>query len=377
MFARNAHKDGGRGGCPAGDAHGVVGRVQRGADIVAHAAVDAHVLACGRSIDHHVLDRADGVQRRGGRTDNRASRLDGDDRNRDAEPRALPRDDVREPRGDLLQRQCDVDARVRDAEAAAEIQLGDRAALQQARVQLEQPVRRLGEPVCSEDLGADVGVQAEESEAPLRADCRHGIRGIREGDTELLILPRGGQVFVGVREHPAVDAQPHRLHDAVTGGRLGDPLDLDDAVDDQHPDTGTDSPVDLCERLVVAVEAEAVWRDTGRERDGEFASAADIDVEAGLGDPAGDLGAEERLARVVHLGGGSDAGELSGEGIMGEAGAVADIRLIHRVDGGAELPRNLDRAHSGDLQDAGCRPHRVLRPHRCGERVGIPGHGEP
>ena len=87
-----------------------------------------------------------------------------------------------------------------------------------------------------------------------------------------------------------------------------------------------DGPVDLGDALVVAVQAEPRRVDPGGERDGELAAAAHVDVEAGLGHPAGDLGAQERLAGVVH------------------AAAVLPTRANSRVERLADAPWRATRA---------------------------------
>ena len=119
--------------------------------------------SAGRRHRHqHVFDRADLVEREVARADDRPAGLDRDDRHRDAEGGALGRHDAREVRRDLARSGHDVGARVRDAEAAAEVQLGHVAAVEQRGVHGEQPARGLGETVGLEDLRSDVRVQAEE-----------------------------------------------------------------------------------------------------------------------------------------------------------------------------------------------------------------------
>ena len=313
VLAGDAHEGGSGIRRPVGEPHRVVGLVQRGPDVVAHAAVDADVLAhrgrlAGRRAcrDHHVFHRADLVERDGRRPDDRAARLDRDHRNRDAERRALGGDDPRELPRDRRDRSHLVGARVRDAEAAAEVELGHLSPGQQLGVHDQQPPRGLGESVGLEDLRADVRVQAEEAQARMRADLRDDLRRVGERDAELLVLVRGRQELVGRGVHAAVDAQPHRLHAPVPLGRGGDTVDLDDAVQDDRAHTDFDTTVDLGEALVVAVESEAGRVDAGRQRDGQLSPAAHVDVETGGGHPARDLGAQEGLARVVDVRGRSD-----------------------------------------------------------------------
>ena len=153
-----------------------------------------------------VLGRADLVQRHGRRPDDRAAGLDRDDRHRDAEGGALGRHDAREVLRDPLDRGHDVGARVRDAESAAEVELGHVAAGEQRGVHDEQAPGGLGESVGLEDLRSDVRVQARGSAAnrargsaprhpgPRPAGCRTsgprarspGTRGWRRARRELM-----------------------------------------------------------------------------------------------------------------------------------------------------------------------------------------------
>ncbi len=144
-------------------------------------------------------------------------------------------------------------------------------------------------------------VQAEKLEGIAGTDADNRGGGIRERDSELLVLAGGGKVLVGLRVNPAVEPQTHRLSTMVSRRGIRHPFDLDHAVDHDDADAGRDRPFDFGDRLVVSVETETGGVDAGGERDGKLSAAADVDVEAGLADPAGDLGGQEGLARVVHL----------------------------------------------------------------------------
>ena len=82
---------------------------------------------------------------------------------------------------------------------------------------------------------------------------------------------------------------------------LSQPLDLVEGVDDDRPDPCGDGLAQLGDRLVVAVHADPLGREPGGKRDGELAAGAHVQAQALLGDPAGDRGAEERLAGVVDV----------------------------------------------------------------------------
>jgi hypothetical protein len=220
-------------------------------------------------------------------------------------------------------------------------------------------------------------VQAEEVEARPGADRGDRVRRIREGDAELLVLTRRGEVLVGVRVDAAVEAEAHRLPAGVAGSGIRDPLDLDLAVDDDHADAHGHGSIDLGDRLVVAMEAEPGRVDPGGERDGEFSPAAHVDVQAGLGDPARDLGGEERLSGVVDPGGRADAGELAIERLAHEGRARTNVRLIDHEERRAETGGEVRDGHAGDLELTGCRARRPVRPEPGCERVRIGRMGEP
>ena len=123
----------------------------------------------------------------------------------------------------------------------------------------------------------------------------------------------------------------------MAGRGIRDPAHLDHAVDHDRAHADRDRAVDLGEALVVAVEPEQCRVDPGRERHRELAAAGHVDPQARRDDPAGDLGAQERLAGVVDVRGPADAGELGVEGLADAGGAREHIQLVHDVDGRAEL----------------------------------------
>ena len=50
------------------------------------------------------------------------------------------------------------------------------------------------------------------------------------------------------------------------------------------------------------MKADALWRNPASQGCGKFAAGCDIKVQAEFGNPAGDFGAQESLARVIDLG---------------------------------------------------------------------------
>ena len=84
-----------------GQRAGVVGVVERGPHVVAHAAVDGDVGAGQAAVQLDHLHGADLVERERGRAGDRPAGLDRDPRHGDAEGRALADDDLGQPGGQL------------------------------------------------------------------------------------------------------------------------------------------------------------------------------------------------------------------------------------------------------------------------------------
>ena len=152
--------------------------VQRRAQVVAHPAVDRHVGAHSAVVQRDRLDGADRVERQRRRPDDRPAGLDGDPRHRRAELRA----GVGHGRGDVLGDARGVQRhlvrQVRDAEAAAQVHLGDQhpGARGELGAQRQHGPRGDGEPGRVQDLRPDVRVDAQQLE--LRA-CRAPPRALR------------------------------------------------------------------------------------------------------------------------------------------------------------------------------------------------------
>jgi hypothetical protein len=141
---------------------GVAGVVEGGADVVAHAAVDADVRAQPR--EH--LDGADLVQRDGRRPGDGPPRLDGEPRDGQTDGGALLLDDGAQAVGEVGDLHRVVGRGVGDALAAAEVELGQLEAVLVADrgQQADHAVRGELEAVDVEDVRADVAVQSDELE---------------------------------------------------------------------------------------------------------------------------------------------------------------------------------------------------------------------
>ena len=172
--------------------------------------------------------------------------------------RAFGGDGLGDAGGELADRRRVVGGRVRDAEAAAEVELGHRAAGEQLRVQRRAGARAdSAKPAASKICEPMWQWRPRKSSAGVRADGGDELRCVGERDAELLVLVGGRQELVSVRVHAAVDPQPHAP--ACGRGRAAAAATRSisiSAVDDDGADAEPDGALDLGERLVVAVEAE-------------------------------------------------------------------------------------------------------------------------
>ena len=92
---------------------------------------------------------------------------------------------------------------------------------------------------------------------------RRGRGAAGDGETELLVLVRGGDVLVGVCLDPGGDPHHHRLPYAQLGGQVAQPGDLGERVDDDPPHTGGQTLAQFGDALVVAVQADPAEVDPG------------------------------------------------------------------------------------------------------------------
>ena len=279
----------------------------------------------------------------------------------------------RSARGQLLRRGRRVDAGVGDAEAAAEVELGQRGAgpIGELGVQAQRPSGRDLEALGVEDLRADVGVdpgqvQRRLLEAGLQ---RLGRRAAGDGEAELLVLVGGGDVLVGVRLDARGDPHHHPRPYAQLGGQLTQPGDLGERVDNDPPDTGGQRLAELGDALVVAVQADTVQVHPGPLDHGQLAAGADVDAQPLLAHPAGDRGAQEGLGRVVDV----PAGEGLGEG----PGPRPQVGLVQHVRRRADLFGDLGGRDPGDGEDTvGILVH-ATAPQRGQQPVDVVGDREP
>ncbi len=228
-----------------------------------------------------------------------------------------------------------------------------------------------------EDLAADVRVQpAQVKPLLLRQNEFHRLAGLTAGQRqpELLVLVRGRDVLVGVRLHADRHPQQHRHATAVPLPRGGHPADLVDAVDDHPADPGGHGAVDLRVALVVAVQADSLWRHTSPQRHRELATTAGVHGQPVLGHPASDRRAQERLAGVVDVG---VAAERPPERIAIGHRPPAQVGLVQHVRRGAVLARDVADVHAADPQRAVVTAPDRRSPQPRDQVVDVLGHLQP
>ena len=121
-------------------------------------------------------------------------------------------------------------------------------------------------------------------------------------------------------------------------------------------DAGLDRSGQLVDGFVVAVQRDPLGRKVGVQRDGEFAAAADVQRQAFLVDPAGDLGAQERLGRVSDV-------LAAAERVGDLAAARPEVVLVDDENGRAVLVGDIGDLHPGDRHHAVVVANGVARPH--------------
>ena len=197
---------------------------------------------------------------------------------------------------------------------------------------------------------------------------------VGEAETELLVLVAGGDELVGVR----LDADRHPDHDGGDDAQLaGDGIDPDDLVEGVQHDAADaifESAPDFSAGFVVAVQGDSLTGEAGPGGYGEFAPGADVEVQALLGNPAGDLGAQEGLAGVIDIGA---PGEAVGEGVPEGAGPGAEIGLIQHIGGRAEFACERDDVDAADDKAAGAVTAYGLGPQLRQQLHDVPRIGQP
>src|SRR5690606_27790200 len=136
---------------------------------------------------------------------------------------------------------------------------------------------------------------------------------------------------------PDRHADHHRRDDAEPGSGGLDPLDLIETVDDDLAHTVGECLLDLRATLVVAAHPNSLGGHAGAPGDRDPTTGCDVEPEAFIDDPSGDLGAQERLAGVVDVGTTAYLGERTCVVVAEGAGTAAEVLLVEDVGRGAEL----------------------------------------
>ena len=196
--ADHGHRLGPGRGMTPGPLDVIPAAVQRGPRVVAHAAVHHDEGARAALHGEHP------VQRHPGRADDRASRLDGQARHRDAVGGAFLLDHGGDPPGERGDVQALVPGPVGHGVTAAEVQLGQPA---QPGHEGDQAAGGFGKAVQAGDLRSEVAVHPGQFQGRQAADAAGQVRGRAGGDrqAELLVLGPGGHRRVHVGVHPRRD----------------------------------------------------------------------------------------------------------------------------------------------------------------------------
>ena len=164
---------------------------------------------------------------------------------------------------------------------------------------------------------------------------------VREGEAELLVLVGGGQEVVGLGVHAAVHADEHglgrtaRARRSPRGARARSALSI--TIEPMPTATAFSSSTTL---LLLPWKPRRAGSAPAARATASSPPDADVDGEALVGDPAHDLGAQERLAGVV------DA-------------RLHAVRLDRRAEGGERAARV--RAHLVLVDDVQRRAERVAQ----------------
>ena len=285
-LAGERHRLGGRVGHAVGDDGLVGGVVERGADVVAHAAVHGDVLADAGD----VLDGADGVERDARASDDGAARLDDQLRGTEAEVAAAALYRGGDHVGVCGDRGRLAVPQVADCEAAAGAELAQIEAVQVERGDERQHrVDADGVGLELEYRRAEMHVDADQVEAGRRNGAAHGLLRVAglDGEAELAVERAGRRVDVSMGIDAGREAQHDVLHDAAGAGHLVEHVQLAEVVDYDAADAVIEGHRELFRPLVVAVEVDVRGGYLGRLRDGQLAAGHDVESEPPLRSRAG------------------------------------------------------------------------------------------
>ena len=265
------------------------------------------VGATGAAVERDLLDGADLVDRAHARADDRAAGLDREPRHRDAERAALVLDDLGHLGGQLRGLGRVVLGGVGDAEAAAEVHLGQRRRRARRRSGRAAPAPGGPRPRsrrCRRS-GCRCGECRPSSSSPGRPATR---RTASKASPPVIEKPNFWSSWAVAMyswvcaSTPAVTRTITRAVSAELAGRACASRSISSKESTMiRPTPASTRAAQLVVGLVVAVVADPRRVEAGPQRDGELAGGADVEAEPLLGDPARDRRAEERLAGVVDV----------------------------------------------------------------------------
>ncbi|MCY1237961.1 hypothetical protein D9M72_506770 [compost metagenome] len=230
-------------------------------------------------------------------------------------------------------------------------------------------------------------MQAQELDAGVAGGGGHGllrrgqaglVRGVFcHGETEFLVLMRGGNELVGVGVHAR--GQPQHDPGRFAAGRRdrGDALQLGKAVHHDPAQLHVQGTVDLGVGFIVPVEGDVCSRDARAGGDGEFPAGGGVQAQPFLLHPADNRGAQERLPGVVDVHSPADVGERVVEGIAEGARPGPEVVLAHHEQRRAELVLELADRNAVNGELAGVVPGDAGGPHGLVERVEVCRDVEP
>ena len=221
-----------------------------------------------------------------------------------------------------------------------------------------RPRTRTGRRSASRCASAARPARAPAARAP-GGPPRRRARPAGEREAELLVLVRGRDELVGVRldahgdagSSPAPVAPRSRGH----GVEPGDLVRTSRRT--TYPTPASTAATSSSIGLVVAVERDPLRREARPQRDRQLATAADVQAQPLVGDPAGDLRAQERLGGVVHRPRAERGGEIRGTRLRKSASSMTNSGVPYRCCEVADV-------------HAGQRDHTVRR--RGGRRAATP-----
>jgi hypothetical protein len=133
-------------------------------------------------------------------------------------------------------------------------------------------------------------------------------------------------------------------------------VDLGDRVDHHVADAGLDGVGEFVDGFIVAVQGDPLGRESGVQGDCQFAAGGDVERETLLGDPPGDLTAEEGLGGIVHIGATPERGGHV-------AAAAAEVVLVDDEERGAVLRGQFGYCNARHQDLSVVAAKNVARPH--------------